>query len=107
MSDDVETLAKIKDIEDQSSKRIDEAKAKAGKIVSDANEEAKRIVDNSVKKSDDDYNKEVEKASESASMSRTTILEGAKEKADKISDIGKDDAISIFKNIISNVYKVR
>ncbi len=106
MSEKVETLVKIKKVEEEATSKVDVATAKAGEMTEAAKREVEAIMSEAELAADANYVKVIEKAKKEAARIHNDMIEDAKKRASRIKPIGKESAISIFTKLIGKRFGV-
>lgn len=102
----LETLQKIREIEDLSSKKIAQAEEKAKKIL----EETEKLNEEKIKKAEKEatssINDAIEKIENEAAIKKEKAIKEAKEKITDIKPLSKDEMLEIFNETLKEEFKL-
>lgn len=102
----LETLQKIREIEDLSSKKIEQAEEKAKKIL----EEAERLSEEKIKKAEKEANNSIntaiEKVEKETAIKKEEMIIEAKKKATDIKPLDENRMLEIFNDVLKEEFKL-
>ncbi|EFD92469.1 MAG: putative V-type ATPase, G subunit [Candidatus Parvarchaeum acidophilus ARMAN-5] len=102
----IETLQRIKELEESSDNKIKLAEEKASNIIKDATKKSGDIIEKAEKNTKEMINHELEKIEEDALKERETEINSAKKKAEKIKPLDSEEMLEIFDEVIKEAFEL-
>ncbi len=100
----IETLQRIKELEENSEKKVKQAEDKAAEIIKESLDKSQKKIRDTEKEAKDIINNKVEKEEKAALNERETEIAEAKKKAEKIKPLEKDEMLEIFNEILKEAF---
>ena len=102
----LETLQKIREIEDLSSKKIAQAEEKAKKILEDAEKSNEEKIKKAEKEANNILNNAIEKIEKEVAVKKDEAIKSANKKAANIKSLDESQMLTIFNEVVKEEFKL-
>jgi vacuolar-type H+-ATPase subunit H len=100
----IETLQRIKDLEELSEKKLKQAEEKAAELAKESDKKGQEKLNAAKKEAKDLLNSRVETVEKNALNDREKEIEMAKKKAEKIKPLENDEMLEIFNEVLEGEF---